>query len=537
MKYIRSFDSDSQVREVLKSPSRDYSHKPLLYRVGESSHISYDDPRKHENSFYVRVRILEDQGLGAFDPTFKFSVVPEVDREFTCTVDWGDGTVETLTAKKDKYNRYSLSHTYPSAGEYEMEMYDCSVRYDLKGDPDKSYQNMFYEYHQDFYRGYSTKAIRICIPSFVKSIGKSTFSQYEDFEIHGDDLVSPYTVPYGVKEIGDYAWEGCYGLYELNLPESIKSIDSYVVKLCENLKEFIIPDSCETIAGLVVIGCTKLKRIHIGKSLKSIRWIYFTKSVEEITCNPDNQYFMVRDGLLCDKSGSSLIAIPPSLRRDIVIPEGVTTLGSNFGYHGYPTDVRAAEGIEGASVTQEQIDQFSNNYHSLSLPSTFISLNTEATGGYTFHGMTELESISVHPDNPKFTSQDGLLYTKSMDTIVGYPTGKRRYNPGTEVIPEGVKTIAPTVFADTYWLESISFPSTLESIGKWAFEFYGFVENTDYIPRLNTIYSYAMTAPTLGEEAFVSIPSNGTLHIKAGATGYDAWLNAGLTGWTIVEDL
>lgn len=537
MKYIRSFDSDSQAREVLKSPSRDYSHKPLLYRVGESSHISYDDPRKHENSFYVKVRILEDQGLGAFDPTFKFSVVPEVDREFTCTVDWGDGTVETLTAKKDKYNRYSLSHTYPSAGEYEMEMYDCSVRYDLKGDPDKSYQNMFYEYHRDFYNGYSTKAIRICIPSFVRSIGKSTFSQYEDFEIHGDDLVSPYTVPYGVKTIGDYAWEGCYGLYELNLPESIRSIDSYVVKLCENLKEFIIPDSCETIKGMVVIGCTKLKRIHIGKSLKSIGWIYFTKSVEEITCNPDNQYFMVRDGLLYDKSGSSLIAIPPSLRRDIVIPEGVTTLGSNFGSHGYPADVRGADGVEGASVTQEQIDQFSNNYHSLSLPSTFISLNTEATGGYTFHGMAELESISVHPDNPNFTSRDGLLYTKSMDTLVGYPTGKRRYNPGIEVIPEGVKTIAPTVLADTYWLESISFPSTLESIGKWAFEFYGFVEDTDYIPRLNTIYSYAMTAPTLGEEAFVSIPANGTLHIKAGATGYNAWLNAGLTGWTIVEDL
>lgn len=525
MKYIRSFDSDSQAREVLKSPSRDYSHKPLLYRVGESSHISYDDPRKHENSFYVKVRILEDQGLGAFDPTFKFSVVPEVDREFTCTVDWGDGTVETLTAKKDKYNRYSLSHTYPSAGEYEMEMYDCSVRYDLKGDPDKSYQNMFYEYHQDFYRGYSTKAIRICIPSFVRSIGKSTFSQYEDFEIHGDDLVSPYTVPYGVKTIGGYAWEGCYGLYELNLPESIRSIDSFVVKLCENLKEFIIPDSCETIAGLVVIGCTKLKRIHIGKSLKSIGWIFYTDCVREITCDPDNQYFMTQEGILYDKSGETILSIPPSVSQDVVIREGCVHMNK---------DMLDSWQYPKKAVSQNtHIDAFFPHFRTLSIPSTLVDI----TPDYTFHCMTELESISVHPDNPNFTSRDGLLYTKSMDTLVGYPTGKRRYNPGIEVIPEGVKTIAPTVLADTYWLESISFPSTLESIGKWAFEFYGFVENTDYIPRLNTIYSYAMTAPTLGEEAFVSIPANGTLHIKAGATGYNAWLNAGLTGWTIVEDL
>lgn len=531
MKYIRYFDSDSQAREVLKSPSRDYSHKPLLYRVGENSHIyiSYDDPRKYDNSFYVKVRILEDQGLGAFDPTFKFSVVPEVDREFTCTVDWGDGTVETLTAKKDKYNRYSLSHTYPSAGEYEMEMYDCSVRYDLKGSPelpDKDFQSMFYEWYKDFRSGYKSKVLDVFIPSFVESIGWCTF---EGLEASGGDdysnTESQFLIPYGVKEIGDYAWEGCTGLRELNLPESIRSIGSFVVKFCPNLKEFVIPDSCETIKGIVVIGSTKLDRIHIGKSLKSIEWIFYTDCVREITCDPDNQYFMTQEGILYDKSGETILSIPPSVSRDVVIREGCVHMNKDMlDSWQYPKD----------TVSQHtHIDAFFPHFKTLSIPSTLVDITLD----YAFHCMTELESISVHPDNPNFTSRDGLLYTKSMDTLVGYPTGKRRYNPGIEVIPEGVKTIAPTVLADTYWLESISFPSTLESIGKWAFEFYGFVEGTDYIPRLNTIYSYAMTAPTLGEEAFVSIPANGTLHIKAGATGYNAWLNAGLTGWTIVEDL
>ena len=530
MKYIRSFDSDSQAREVLKSPSRDYSYKPLLYKVDESSHIhiSYDDPRKHDNSFYVKVRILEDQGLGAFDPTFKFSVVPEIDREFTCTVDWGDGTVETLTAKKDKYNRYSLSHTYPSAGEYEMEMYDCSVRYDLKGSPekpDKDFQSMFYEWYKDFRSGYKSKVLDVFIPSFVESIGWCTLKNIGNGSIEYPDSVRQFLISYGVKEIGDYAWEGCRGLYELNLPESIRSIGSYAVKFCPNLKEFIIPDSCETIKGIVVIGCTKLKRIHIGKSLKSIEWIFYTDCVREITCDPDNQYFMTQDGILYDKSGETILSIPPSVSQDVVIREGCVHMNEALlNAWQYPKD----------TVSQDtHIDAFFPHFRTLSIPSTLVDIKID----YAFHCMTELESISAHPDNPNFTSQDGLLYTKSMDTLVGYPTGKRRYNPGIEVIPEGVKTIAPTVFADTYWLESISFPSTLESIGKWAFEFYGFVEDTDYIPRLNTIYSYAMTAPTLGEDAFVSIPKNGTLHIKPGATGYDAWLNAGLTGWTIVEDL
>ena len=241
-----------------------------------------------------------------------------------------------------------------------------------------------------------------------------------------------------LRRIGDYAWEGCKGLRELNLPESIRSIGSFVVKFCPNLKEFVIPDSCETIKGIVVIGSTKLDRIHIGKSLKSIEWIYYTDCVREITCDPDNQYFMTQEGILYDKSGETILSIPPSVSQDVVIREGCVHMNKDMlNSWQYPKD----------TVSQNtHIDAFFPHFRTLSIPSTLVDITLD----YAFHCMTELESISVHPDNPNFTSRDGLLYTKSMDTLVGYPTGKRRYNPGIEVIPEGVKTIAPTVLADTY---------------------------------------------------------------------------------------
>lgn len=44
-------------------------------------------------------------------------------------------------------------------------------------------------------------------------------------------------------------------------------------------------------------------------------------------------------------------------------------------------------------------------------------------------------------------------------------------------------------------------------------------------------------APTLGGNIFLNLPTNGTLHIKPGATGYDAWLSKLPEGWRIVEDL
>ena len=57
-----------------------------------------------------------------------------------------------------------------------------------------------------------------------------------------------------------------------------------------------------------------------------------------------------------------------------------------------------------------------------------------------------------------------------------------------------------------------------------------------------SISSFNTTAPTLSTKTFPSgifdgLPTNGTLHIKPGATGYDAWLSLLPSGWTIVEDL
>ena len=62
---------------------------------------------------------------------------------------------------------------------------------------------------------------------------------------------------------------------------------------------------------------------------------------------------------------------------------------------------------------------------------------------------------------------------------------------------------------------------------------YGVFRGTSLI----MISSLNTTAPTLGDSVFENLPTNGTLHIKPGATGYDAWLSKLPSGWTIVEDL
>ena len=94
-------------------------------------------------------------------------------------------------------------------------------------------------------------------------------------------------------------------------------------------------------------------------------------------------------------------------------------------------------------------------------------------------------------------------------------------------IPEGVTSVGDSAFALCTPLTSICIPKSVTSMG------YGVFRGTSLI----MISSLNTTAPTLGDGVFENLPANGTLHVKRGATGYDAWLSQLPSGWTIVEDL
>ena len=94
-------------------------------------------------------------------------------------------------------------------------------------------------------------------------------------------------------------------------------------------------------------------------------------------------------------------------------------------------------------------------------------------------------------------------------------------------IPESVVSIRNGTFYRCSSLTSISIPGSVTSIDEYAFSGCPLT----YISSLNT------TAPTLEYDRYYELPTNGTLHIKPGATGYEAWLSQLPSGWVIVEDL
>lgn len=99
-----------------------------------------------------------------------------------------------------------------------------------------------------------------------------------------------------------------------------------------------------------------------------------------------------------------------------------------------------------------------------------------------------LETIEVSPDNPWYTSVDGVLYTKDKATLVAYPPGRDDQHFD---IPTGVKEIGAMAFYDDWSLHSVSLPFGVERIGRCAFADCVYLEAVSLPPTLREVEVYA----------------------------------------------
>ena len=77
-----------------------------------------------------------------------------------------------------------------------------------------------------------------------------------------------------------------------------------------------------------------------------------------------------------------------------------------------------------------------------------------------------LEYISVDPNNPKFKSVDGVLYSKDGKTLFNYPANKRG---DSFTIPDGVTSINNFAFTRSVNLKSITISDSVTTIGRCSF--------------------------------------------------------------------
>ena len=328
---------------------------------------------------------------------------------------------------------------------------------------------------------------------------------------------------YPANEIPQYAlYNSSYTtvkafLTTVKMPLSTTSIGIYAFQNCRYLTTIDILPTIVSIGKSAFYNCTNLSSVFIPASVSYIGESAFMGYNLSYKVDSANTAFSSSDGILFDKSQTTLIRYPNNKYGAYSIPSTVKTL-SNLAFFACNnlSDITLP-----LSLTSLGNQAFS---YCKGISTIFIPSSVTTMGSYTF--LSSSCQFSVDENNPNFSGIDGLLFNKNKTVLMQCPTSKI----GSYIIPSSVTsisymgfqdcisltaiTVPPTVtnlvysvFKNCSGLTSFTIPSTVNSIGSYAFY---------NCSNLTSIYAFPTTATNLSTSSsvFYNInKSNCTLYV------------------------
>jgi hypothetical protein len=229
------------------------------------------------------------------------------------------------------------------------------------------------------------------------------------------DSVTYNSLSYAVTAIGEMAFMFCTGVTSVSIPNSVTEIGGSAFYYCRGLTSIIIPDSVTVIGNYAFESCSGLTSITIPNSVTAIGTYTFAlcSALTAISVDDENTVYSSDIGVLFDKNKTVLICCPAGKTGNYTIPNSVTSIDD-----------------------------------------------------YAFAGCSGLTSIHVDSGNTIYSSENGVLFTKTKTELICCPAGKI----GTYSIPNSVTTIGEGSFFACLDLISITIPNSVTMIGDYAFQ-------------------------------------------------------------------
>lgn len=245
-----------------------------------------------------------------------------------------------------------------------------------------------------------------------------------------------------VTSIGSESFRYC-SLRSLDIPGTVTSVESHAFIECQDLEVVTFDTGTVRIGSEAFIECPNLLSISFSGPVVDLE-----------------EYAIVDcESLQSVNFGNGLTKVPrgtcvrcPSLET-ITGLEGAEEIGdfafnsANLGSFTVPE-----------SVTRIGEYVLSGKLETVTLGSKVVSIGKRALNNLC------LESIQVSEDNPAFTSIDGVLYDKSVSTLLICPGSFSHLT-----VPDGVKTIGESACDTNRKLVSVDLPDSLERIEDRAF--------------------------------------------------------------------
>ena len=367
------------------------------------------------------------------------------------------------------------------------------------------------------------KAKEYVIPSSVQgykvtSVGKFAFENCK---------LESITLPNSLTTIEYGAFRGCKFLRSISIPNSVTSIGGGVFSGCEKLESVVLSNKMSRIEGWMFYNCKSLTSLSGFSSveyvapdagLNSIPWFASLPDGENYIGRvlfkykgtmPENTTIKVKDG--CTQIASGAFSNQYGLVA-ITIPSSLVTLESNpfFGCHSLRNiTVSADNPIFDSRDNCNAVIKTKENELVIGCVGTTIPNTVKSIGSYAFAGNASLQEINI-PDNidsiadyayndaynvKEITIGKGLRilghlpfeycsrvrrisvsksnpYFDSRDNcnaIIETATDRLRLGCSNTIIPNTVKIIGVSAFADNNNIASITIPNSVTAIEAGAF--------------------------------------------------------------------
>lgn len=339
-----------------------------------------------------------------------------------------------------------------------------------------------------------------------------------------EKLPESYEIKEGTVCIADYAFSNCDNLISVVIPDTVKYIGNYAFCNCYNLASANIPTAAVSIGAFAFGNCI-LKSVTIPASVTAIGEGAFRScdNLIEVIFEEGNQLEKVEDETFSWCSSLSSINLPSTVTE--IGYEAFYYMNHYYSWNGivefaFPESLKVIgerafsnAGIKNADIPEgtEEIGNYAfynSTVETVNIPSTVTKIGENA-----FLNCYNLTEITVAPENPVYSSENGVLFNKDKSILIAYPAGLETsytvpafverienyafyyakiiklyfadnsrlkeigeyafYNcdglAGRLVLPEALETIGNNAFNNCACITDISIPASVNSIGSEAF--------------------------------------------------------------------
>ena len=327
-----------------------------------------------------------------------------------------------------------------------------------------------------------SKLSRVTLPGTVSIIKKRAFANC--------DSLKNFTLNDRAYAIGDQSFSGS-GLRKIKMNSNMQFIGNGAFQ-GTNLRNITLKSKVTYIGNRVFANCEKLKSINIPSSVKGINPGAFNNcvSLQKINVAAGNANYCSVDGVLYDKSKTKLIQYPlhktnssfrtpGSLKyiRSNAFSENpylrsVTISADSIGKYAFSDmkNLRSVTILSGTKKIESGVFSENKNLTRIEVPDSVTSIGSHAfanTKIQTAHIPSSLVSLSGNAfeecnrltsftggKGGKYRVQDGVLYNRSLTTLIKYPVRK-----STKVftLPSSVKEVKSSAFENVSHLQKLYF--------------------------------------------------------------------------------